>query len=170
MAVKFKDYYDTLGVAKGASEDEIRKAFRNLARKYHPDVNPGDKSAEEKFKEAHRGVTRNISLQTNDVCPDCSGSGTKDGKVCPACGGMGAVRRLKSLDVTIPAGVRDGTVIRLAGQGEPGKRWSRRRPPAPCTARAASIIRNYRRGRCSDRASSGALGSCAWGHSCRSDA
>src|SRR4029077_16383397 len=50
MATQTKDYYGTLGVKKNASEDEIRKAFRKLARKYHPDVNPGDKSAEEKFK------------------------------------------------------------------------------------------------------------------------
>ena len=46
-----KDYYGTLGVKKTASADEIRKAFRKLARKYHPDVNPGDKKSEEKFKE-----------------------------------------------------------------------------------------------------------------------
>src|SRR5947209_2124843 len=46
-----KDYYGALGVKKNASQDEIRKAFRKLARKYHPDVNPNDKKAEEKFKE-----------------------------------------------------------------------------------------------------------------------
>ena len=45
-----KDYYGVLGVKKSASAEDIRKAFRKLARKYHPDVNPGDKSAEEKFK------------------------------------------------------------------------------------------------------------------------
>jgi DnaJ-class molecular chaperone len=49
--MEFKDYYSTLGVAKTATEKEIKGAFRKLARKFHPDVNPGDKGAESKFKE-----------------------------------------------------------------------------------------------------------------------
>src|SRR5271168_3242487 len=56
-----KDYYAVLGVKKKATAEEIRKAFRKLARKYHPDVNPGDKKAEEKFKELS---------EANDVLSD----------------------------------------------------------------------------------------------------
>src|SRR5207248_10988251 len=56
-----KDYYEILGVKKSASTEDIRKAFRKLARKYHPDVNPGDKKAEEKFKELS---------EANDVLSD----------------------------------------------------------------------------------------------------
>ncbi len=58
---KDKDYYGTLGVKKTASAEDIRKAFRKLARKYHPDVNPGDKTAEEKFKKLS---------EANDVLSD----------------------------------------------------------------------------------------------------
>ncbi|MGE5571290.1 MAG: molecular chaperone DnaJ [Rhodospirillales bacterium] len=50
MPVTSQDYYETLGVSRGASQDDIRKAYRRLARKYHPDLNPGDKAAEERFK------------------------------------------------------------------------------------------------------------------------
>jgi DnaJ-class molecular chaperone len=216
MAVKFQDYYEVLGVPRTATADDIKKAYRKLARKYHPDVNPGDTSAEEKFKqvgeayevlsdpekrkrydqlgenwkagadftpppgwegggveyadfgdlfgagrgaggfsdffetlfgsrrgrragagfamrgqdveaaidlsleEAHHGTRRTITLQTTAVCPTCNGSGRRENQPCAACRGAGVVTRPKTLDVTIPAGVRHGSVIRLAGQGEAG--------------------------------------------------
>ena len=53
MAENKRDYYEVLGVSKGAGDDEIKKAYRSLAKKYHPDMNPGDKEAEAKFKEAN---------------------------------------------------------------------------------------------------------------------
>jgi len=57
MPSAVKDYYELLGVAKGASQDEIKKAYRKLARKYHPDLNPGDKTSEHKFKEINEAYS-----------------------------------------------------------------------------------------------------------------
>ena len=48
-----RDYYEVLGLSKGATDDEIKKAYRRLAKQYHPDMNPGDKVAENKFKEVN---------------------------------------------------------------------------------------------------------------------
>src|SRR5919202_1541857 len=139
--------YDTLGVKKDASTEEIKKAYRKLAAQYHPDRNPGDASAEEKFKEvqtacrecggtgAEPGTTPVICPECNgrgvvsesqglfalsQPCPRCRGNGTVIEKPCEKCNGTGRERRTKRYTVKIPAGVKDGTRIRLKGKGEPG--------------------------------------------------
>jgi len=211
-----KDYYHILGVSRGASDKEIKQSYRRLARKYHPDVNPADKSAEAKFKEvneayevladkkkrqkydrhgdkwqyadqfeqaggqqwdfgksggtgfrfaeggiggldslfeellggvrggtfrgrtrprrgqdvesrievtleeAYHGTNRTISLQVDEPCTICQGSGRIQNVPCSACRGAGVVRRVKSLEVKIPPGVNNSSRIRLAGKGQPG--------------------------------------------------
>jgi molecular chaperone DnaJ len=237
--------YDTLGVKKGASQDEIRKAYRKLARQYHPDRNPGDQAAEERFKEVQqaydtlsddekrkqydrfgsvngrpgagpgggegfttnfdfgdlsdlfggifggggarggrgrqerrgqrgndveatvnvsfedslKGIETTIPVELETACSKCGGSGAQPGTApiicpeckgrgvtvesqglfglsqpCPRCRGNGTVieapcdrchgsgreRRTKRYTVKIPAGVKDGTRIKLKGKGEAG--------------------------------------------------
>jgi molecular chaperone DnaJ len=238
-----QDFYEMLGVARGSSADDLKKAYRKLAMQYHPDRNPGDKAAEHKFKEiseaydvlkddqkraaydrfghaafenggggrggagdfgfasgfadifdemfgglgggrrgqtdargsdlrynlevsleeAFKGSTAQIRVPTSVGCDHCKGSGSEAGsrpvtcstcagagkvraqqgfftieRTCPSCGGagrvienpckqcggQGRVRREKTLSVNIPAGVEDGTRIRLAGEGEAGLRSS----------------------------------------------
>jgi len=209
-----KDYYEILGVKRNASEQEIKQAYRRLARKHHPDVNPDDKSAEAKFKEineayeilsdkenrkkydrfgdrwqhadqftragqqtpfqgfggggrttsfrfggddlgslfdelfrgagpatrraqprrgrdiespvevtleeAYHGTNRTLSLQVEEPCASCQGSGWIQNVPCATCQGTGAIARRKRLEVKIPAGVRTGSRVRIAGKGQPG--------------------------------------------------
>ncbi|MEW6569949.1 MAG: molecular chaperone DnaJ [Nitrospirota bacterium] len=232
-----KDYYETLGVQPGASETDIKKAFRKLALKYHPDRNPDNKEAEEKFKEINEaysclidpekranydrfgapegagtgyspfgagfgfgdifedifgdffgtftgrrrprpskgsdlrydlditlmeaalGVEKNIDVPRWELCDQCSGTGTAPGKspiACPdcrgagqiriqqgffsisrtcgrcngtgrvitdpcnACNGEGKIRKYRTINVKIPAGVDVGARLRISGEGEMG--------------------------------------------------
>ncbi len=237
------DYYETLGIARGANADEVKKAYRSLAMKFHPDRNQGDKAAEHKFKEiseaydilkddqkraaydryghaafengagggrgfggfdftatgfadifdemfgeftgrgrggqargrgadvrynmtitlqeAFAGKQTTIRVPGSAACEACGGSGGEKGaqpvacstcrgagrirasqgfftvertchacggagrvieKPCKGCNGAGRVRKEKALSVNVPAGVEDGTRIRLAGEGEVGMR------------------------------------------------
>jgi curved DNA-binding protein len=216
--VKFKDYYDTLGVSRSASSDDIKKAFRKLAREYHPDVAKNKAGAEDRFKEineayevlsdpekrkkydelgadwkqgaefrpqgggfrtgggtgdfqfggtgfsdffeqifgargngqggmrgwppggddasqrgqdmeadimvtleeAFGGSIRSISVTRNIACPQCGGAGAARGKLCPACRGSGQTSKVDNYKVKIPAGVREGQKLRLAGHGGAG--------------------------------------------------
>ncbi|MBQ8301096.1 MAG: molecular chaperone DnaJ [Clostridia bacterium] len=247
MAEK-RDYYEVLGVSKGASDDEIKKAFRKQSKKYHPDLNPGNKEAEDKFKEVneayqvlsdsekkarydqfgHAGVDPNfgagggyggggfggfdfgdifgdifgggfgggtarrngprrgadirqviditfeeaafgckkeLHVQSQEKCDTCDGTGAKkgttvttcpqcqgrgtvqtqqrtilgymttqttcpqchgEGKIikepCRDCRGTGTVRKTKTLEVQIPAGIDHGQTIQLSGKGEAGSK------------------------------------------------
>jgi DnaJ-class molecular chaperone len=77
------------------------------------------------LEEAHRGVRRTLQMQVAETCATCNGTGViDDNKVCPTCGGAGQVLRPKSLEVNIPAGVREASIVRLAGQGGAGQNGS----------------------------------------------
>ena len=220
-----KDYYSILGIAKNAPDKDVKAAYRRMARKYHPDVNPGDKVAEARFKEineafevlsdadkrkkydqygsdyenaeafararqqsqqqystygrgggggapfttyetsdmgdlnevfesllkgfgtggargggrrasrrgqdiehpvevtleeAYNGTRRVMELQSQQACPACQGTGRIKVGVCQTCRGAGRVIKPRRLEVKIPAGVKDGSKVRIAGEGEQG--------------------------------------------------
>src|SRR6185437_4045952 len=94
------DYYKTLGVERGAEEDDIRKAYRKLARKYHPDLNPGDKSAESRFKdvqEAYDVLSDTKKRSMYDQVGFYSDQGFQAGGGFPG-GGAGASRGGPNMD------------------------------------------------------------------------
>src|SRR3989442_665218 len=128
-----RDYYEVLGVNRDASEDELKKSYRRLAMKWHPDRNPENPRAEEHFKEAkeayevlcepakraaydqfgHAGVDP-------QSCRRCRGSGSIIPHPGPQCAGSGRIKLQKTLSVKIPSGVDEGDRVRLSGEGEPG--------------------------------------------------
>src|SRR5882762_3477107 len=88
MPVQFRDYYETLGVPKTASEDEIRSAFRKLARKYHPDTAQDKKSAEEKFKEINEAFEVLSDPEKRKKYDEYGANWEKDGFGAPPVGGL----------------------------------------------------------------------------------
>src|SRR6185312_4826338 len=117
MAVKFKDYYEVLGVNKTATEDEIRKAYRTLARKHHPDVNPGDKSADEKFKEINEAYEV-LSDQDKRKRYDQLGANWKAGSDFTAAGGQGSAGDFSDFFESLfgrRRGARGGAGFRMRG-------------------------------------------------------
>ena len=133
-----KDYYEILGVKKSASADDIRKAFRKLARKYHPDVNPGDKSAEEKFKtlsEANdvlsdpkkRKIYDQVGFYSDNIDPATAEAYARAG------GGAGGAGAAGGFPGGFSGGTQDG------GQGVPlrFRRLRFFRPGRQCRPRAA---------------------------------
>src|SRR5579883_1415401 len=148
MAVEYKDYYKILGVDKGASEKEIKQAYRRLARKYHPDVNPGDNSAEDRFKEIGEAYAVLSDPQKRKKY-DQFGPSLRDGTFWR--GGTGAPRGgtrvytttrdfAKDFDASGMGGGVSDFFEALFGQGF-GRGRAGRRKPARTARRAAQPVR-----------------------------
>ena len=119
------------GPAGGASgfSDFFDMFFSGIGRQRTAGAGPGasrgrgedlESTIELGLHDAYEGGRKSVTLQIEDACPRCHGTGTDRNKVCQQCHGIGRVRETKRFDVTIPRGVRDGQRIRLAGQGASG--------------------------------------------------
>lgn len=118
----FSDFFQTLfgGSARGRNTDTGRTTSTRSFRQQPQRGQDAEVPVEVTFDEAFRGTTRNVQLQTQDVCPTCNGTGLVRNTTCPTCDGTGFVSRTRTLEVTIPPGVATGSRIRVAGQGSPG--------------------------------------------------
>ncbi len=107
----FQTFFSDIGRARTPGASRSRRGMRGNDAEYGIEIT---------LRDAYAGGTRQLTLQTESRCPRCGGTGTVEGKLCHECRGTGTVPVRKTLDVSIPKGVRDGQRIRLAGQGGPG--------------------------------------------------
>ncbi|MBO0795223.1 MAG: J domain-containing protein, partial [Ktedonobacteraceae bacterium] len=109
----FSDFFEALfgrsGVAGTRSSNMRRRAGENI-----------DQPVEVTLHEAYVGGSRTFNIQSTEECPTCKGTGEVGNRVCPTCNGQGTVPRNKRIQVKIPAGVDNGSKIRVAGEGQPG--------------------------------------------------
>jgi len=118
-----KDFYQTLGVAKDADADAIKKAYRKLARKWHPDQNPGDAKAEEKFKEigeAYSVLSDPEQRQQYDALRTMPGGAARFSAGPGGAGGAGGAGGFEDLFSAVVGGGSGGTRVRYAGGGPGG--------------------------------------------------
>src|ERR1700761_1776090 len=135
-----QDYYQMLGVAREAGVDEIRKAYRKLARKHHPDLNPGDKAAEDRFKnvqEAYDILSDPKKKQMYDQYGFYSENGMPGGGAGPGAGQQGPNMGFGGFDFS--------DVFSRAGSGSPGagSRTRRTRQPADESANFQDIFSQW---------------------------
>ncbi|HEV2038394.1 MAG TPA: DnaJ C-terminal domain-containing protein [Candidatus Eremiobacteraceae bacterium] len=107
----FQTFFSNMGRGTAGTATRSRRGTRGA---------DAESEIELSLRDAYTGSKRTLSLQTHTTCPRCHGTGNENGKLCHECHGNGFVASTKTLEVTIPPGVRDGQRIRLAGQGEPG--------------------------------------------------
>ena len=113
---RFSDFFNLLFGSEGPAAG-ARGRFTRARPMRGDDVEVATRIT---LEEAAHGTRRHLTLQTPATCPTCGGNGMARGAICPTCDGTGQVTRTKTLEVTIPKGVRTGSRVRIAGQGGPG--------------------------------------------------
>ncbi len=116
----FSDFFDLLFGEFGETFGRTSTRERRQARQRPQRGQDYEHPVEVSLREAYHGATRRLDVKVDERCPACGGSGLNGRGICSTCQGTGFVSRTKTLEVRIPAGVRDGSRIRIAGQGGPG--------------------------------------------------
>ena len=116
----FSDFFDTLFGDTFGKTTNGRTSTRRRAQPQPQRGQDHEYTLEINLHEAYAGTTRRFDIQIQERCETCQGTGLKGDNFCPVCGGDGQIRRTKTIEVKVPAGVRTGSKVRVAGQGAPG--------------------------------------------------